>query len=80
MSNTHVVLTRLNKDQFEKLLKICERAGKSPWSMTKQLLLELIEKEGGKIESSIDGRVEEDHRGKSKTSGGETKLITFVKS
>ena len=41
----------LNKDQHERLMKICERENKSPYAIAKKLLLELIEKEAKDVES-----------------------------
>ena len=50
------VITVLNKDQFEKLKRICDKANKSPYAIAKSLLLELIEKEAKEVEST--GKVE----------------------
>jgi len=42
----------LNKDQHERLMKICQRENKSPYAISKRLLLELIEKEAKDVEST----------------------------
>jgi len=58
------VITVLNKEQFEKLQKICDRKQKSAYAIAKKLLLELIEKEAKDVESAGEQREERHHIGK----------------